>query len=303
MNNPKKTRWKGTVSTVPQIMLLLCALSAPGWCADLQGPDQVAAGQGLTLQTSGSGTAILYVSGPGTAIKREVKLGEEISLRPEELRNEGRYVASLGDASGVKIFFVTAAAPLNVTFLARPSRVPSALPDAISGVAFVYDSFKNLVSTPTQVKFSLSVNNSAGAESAVQSRAVQSKDGIAYIKDASPSHAGAAQFMASIGDTSVRRVVTLVAGEPCSLHISVHREGAFLVVDTDPIKDCAGNPVPDGTIVTFTETEAGTGWRSQVDARIKRGIARAQLPPSNNATISVASGIKMGNEIHVGGGA
>ena len=279
------------------VAVLACILSAYGWSAELQGPDRIAAGQGISFQTSGSGSATLYVSGPGMAIKREVKLGEEISLRPEELRTQGRYVASLGEAGDTKVFFVTAAAPTAVTFLARPSRVPAAQTDVISGVAFVYDQYRNLVPAPAQVKFTLGVNGSSGME-----RTVQSKDGIAYIKDASPAHAGAAQFIASVGGASVRRVVTLVAGEPCSLHMSVHREGYFLVADTDPIKDCAGNPVPDGTIVTFTETEA-SGWRSQVDARIKRGIARAELPPSNDAVISVASGIKMGNEIHVGGGA
>jgi hypothetical protein len=73
-----------------------------------------------------------------------------------------------------------------------------------------------------------------------------------------------------------------------------------ILVQTDPIRDCAGNPVPDGTIVTFTETDA-TG-KSAVDSRIKRGFAQAQLPASSNATLSVASGVVVGNEIHWGGG-
>jgi hypothetical protein len=52
--------------------------------------------------------------------------------------------------------------------------------------------------------------------------------------------------------------------------------------------------------VTFTQTDS-TG-RSVVDARIKKGVARAQLPASNNATIAVAAGVVLGNELHVGGG-
>ncbi len=71
-------------------------------------------------------------------------------------------------------------------------------------------------------------------------------------------------------------------------------------MQTDPIRDCAGNPVPDGTIVTFTSTDAN--GKSAVDARIKRGIAQANLPASNGATISVAAGVVVGNEIHWGGG-
>jgi hypothetical protein len=66
------------------------------------------------------------------------------------------------------------------------------------------------------------------------------------------------------------------------------------------MRDCAGNPVPDGTIVTFVAV--GPKGRSTVDARVKRGIARAELPASERATISVAAGVVMGNEITVGGG-
>jgi phosphopantetheine adenylyltransferase len=80
----------------------------------------------------------------------------------------------------------------------------------------------------------------------------------------------------------------------------VGREKDQIIVETDPIRDCTGNAVPDGTIVTFTETDS-TG-RSVVDARIKKGIARAQLPASNKATIAVASGVVLGKELHVGGG-
>jgi len=73
-----------------------------------------------------------------------------------------------------------------------------------------------------------------------------------------------------------------------------------IIVETDPIKDCSGNAVPDGTIVTFIEvTDKG---RTTVDARIKRGTARAELPLSSNGTISVASGVVTGNELHLGGG-
>jgi hypothetical protein len=73
-----------------------------------------------------------------------------------------------------------------------------------------------------------------------------------------------------------------------------------IVVETEPIKDCSGNAVPDGTIVTFIEvTDKG---RSTVDARIKRGTARAELPLAGSGTISVASGVVTGNELHIGGG-
>jgi hypothetical protein len=83
------------------------------------------------------------------------------------------------------------------------------------------------------------------------------------------------------------------------MHAERAKSGS-IAVQTDPIRDCAGNPVPDGTIVTFTSVDAG--GRSTVDARIKRGIAQAELPASRQATISVAAGVVIGNEIRWGGG-
>ena len=59
-----------------------------------------------------------------------------------------------------------------------------------------------------------------------------------------------------------------------------------------------GNPVPDGTVVTFTET--GASGKSTVDMPIKQGVARAQFLASGPAVISVASGVVMGNQLRVG---
>jgi hypothetical protein len=77
------------------------------------------------------------------------------------------------------------------------------------------------------------------------------------------------------------------------------RSGNSVIVETDPVRDCSGNAVPDGTIVSFIQTDSS--GRSTVDARIKKGIARAQLPAADSATITVAAGVVLGNELHVGG--
>jgi hypothetical protein len=37
-----------------------------------------------------------------------------------------------------------------------------------------------------------------------------------------------------------------------------------------------------------------------VDAPVKKGIARAQMVGSGSVTISAASGVVMGNELHLG---
>jgi hypothetical protein len=123
---------------------------------------------------------------------------------------------------------------------------------------------------------------------------------VAWINSSSAKKAGAAQFVASTGDTSVRRVVQQVASDPCNLRMHVvQRNEKGVTVETDPIRDCTGNPVPDGTIVSFTQTDRM--GRSTVDARIRKGVARAQLPYAESADISVAAGVVLGNELHLGG--
>ncbi|HTC95350.1 MAG TPA: hypothetical protein VK699_18030 [Terriglobales bacterium] len=267
---------------------------------DLKIPDQVSAGKGFTIPTSGSGDATFYLVGPGGASKRAIHLGDEVKVAPEETRTAGRYIAVLraGGENTSKTFFVTPDKPAALNFLARPSRVPADKQDAISGVAFVFDGYKNLVLAPAPVNFSLSLDQSAPAV-----RSVPTKDGIAWTQMNSGRSQGAAQFVAGLPatDVAVRRVVQQVAGDACDLHMKAQNTGKAIVVETDPIRDCAGNAVPDGTIVTFTEVD--NHGRSTVDARVKRDIARAELPLSEDATISAATGVVLGNEVHIGNGA
>src|SRR3954465_5848767 len=266
-------------------------LSTAALCADLKAPKQVTAGEGVTITTGDSGELLMF--GPAGASKRKVSAGE-VQIPGEDVRAAGEYVAAIGDAS--TNFYVVAAKPTTVNFLARPSRVPVSKPDAISGVAFVFDDFQNLVQKPTPVKFNLSVK-----ENAPTTRTVESKNGIAFTRLPSANKEGAAQFVASVaGGTPVRRVVQQVASDACDLRMKAQKTEKSIIVETDPIKDCSGNAVPDGTIVTFIEvTDKG---RTTVDARIKRGTARAELPLASSGTISVASGVVTGNELHLGGG-
>jgi hypothetical protein len=256
--------------------------------AEIKVPPNAVAGTEISLPSSGSGT--LYLFGPGTAMKRDVTSGQDVKVT---LKYAGRYTLIVdGSASRLN---VEPAPTSDVAFLARPSRVPADRKSVISGTVFLFDANHNLVVAPTAVKFNLSV-----AGSASQSRDVQAKDGIAYIKMDSGRQAGAAQFVASVGEHSVRRVVQQTASDPCNLRMRAQKDKNGVLVETDPIRDCAGNPVPDGTIVTFTAVDQK--GRSTVDARIKKGIARAQLPPMQNATLSVAAGVVVGNEVRWGGG-
>lgn len=282
-------------------LILILLLVAVCWfaadcahAAELQVPQNAVAGQPLTINLEGSGT--LYLIGPGQIIKHEFKSGP-VEIKGEELHSAGRWIAVVkGSSEQSQVFWVKPGKPDKLNFLARPSRVPVARKDVISGVAFVFDQYQNMVLTPTPVNFKLSVGDTGAAKT------VTSRSGVAWTDSSSAAKAGSAQFVASAGDTSVLRVVQQVAADPCERNLRMHvagHSGKMITVETDPIRDCSGNPVPDGTIVTFIQTDK-TG-KSTVDARIKKDIARAELPASDNATITVAAGVVLGNELHVGG--
>jgi hypothetical protein len=75
------------------------------------------------------------------------------------------------------------------------------------------------------------------------------------------------------------------------------RNAKGILVQTQPVRDCSGNPVPDGTIVTFTEN--GPDGKSSVDTPVKQGIAQGQLLATGPVVISVASGVVMGNQLRM----
>lgn len=264
--------------------------------AELRAPDHAVAGQDVSIATSGSGEGTLLLIGPGEVIKQKIRLGENAEIKGEELKHAGRWIAIVrGGSPQSQVFWVEPGKPESLSFLARPSRVPVDHPGVISGVAFTFDKYQNLVVQPNDVTFTLSVGGTTASQK------VTTKNGVAWVRSSSAKKAGAAQFVAKVGDVTVTRVVQQVASDPCNLRMHIAGEGKDgIKVQTDPIRDCTGNPVPDGTIVTFIETD-NTG-RSVVDARIKKGIASAELPASPKARISVASGVVLGNELNVGGG-
>ncbi len=271
------------------------AAACVGVCAaqDLHIPESPAAGQEISISTSGSGKATFYLTGPGVSRKNDVPLGEDIHLAAQDLRNAGHYVAILcSDTCKSASFYVSAAKPLSLTFLVHPSRVPVALHDAISGVAFPFDQYHNLVLAPVNVNFQLNAK-----EASLFSRAVRTKNGVAWFRTPSGKSAGPLQVTAALDDVTARRAVQQVASDPCNLRITGQRTKTGILVQTEPVHDCAGNVLPDGTIVTFTAT--GPHGKGTVDAPIKQGVARAQMDSTGVAVISAASGVVMGNEIRV----
>jgi hypothetical protein len=281
-------------------LLLICAVlglsagSVTVGAQDLRVPHSVTAGDDAAIPTTGNGKATFYLLGPGVSRKSEVSLGEEIRLPGQDLRNAGDYVVLVcSDTCHSGTFYVIAAKPASLTFLVHPSRVPVGRGDAVSGVAFPFDQFHNLVLTPATVTFQL-----AAKDKSLFSKSIPTQNGVAWFRTASGKSAGLLQVNASVDDVSAKRAVQQVASDPCNLRITGQRLPAGIVVQTEPVHDCAGNVVPDGTIVTFSATE--TNGKSTVDAPIKQGIARAQIQASGATVVSVASGVVMGNELRIG---
>ena len=274
--------------------VLCLAAAAPAQDADLRAPSSAVAGNAVSIATTGSGTGTFYLVGPSIAVKREVTLGQDVQLSAKELQSAGTYLAIVcsGNCRSVG-FFVAPAKPVNLTFLVHPSRAPVGQTNMVSGVALPFDEFRNLVLVPATVDFQLTAAGTAPA-----THRVATQNGVAWFHTNSGRAAGALQITASVNDVATRRVVQQVASDPCSLRIKGQRNAKGFIVETEPVRDCTGNPVPDGTIVTFTAKDSqGTGT---VDAPIKKGIARAQMMGSGPVAISAASGVVMGNELRLG---
>ncbi len=256
-------------------------------------PDRITAGDAFSIQSTGAGNANLYIVGPDQMLKREIHLGESTLFAAGSLYNAGHYVVFLAGPSSAEtgsFDVLPAKQPKNLSFLARPSRLPVGLHDGITGAVYVFDGYHNLIDTPLQVSFELS--NASGP---AQQRTVQTRDGAAWTTMDSTAHQGKDRFIASVDGVSSNRVIEQVPGDPCALKMTAQQAGQELQLQTAPVRDCSGNAVPDGTIVTFTETYDNA--QSTVDVPLKRGIAKVDMPARQGSTISVASGVVLGNQI------
>lgn len=273
---------------------LLALASASGQSSALRFPATVEAGIAFSVLTTGSGPAMLYVVGPGTAIRRKFQFGETLTFGSDDLHNAGHYVVFLlgGSSTENQHFDVEPSRSFSsLSFLAKPSRLAVKATNGITGVVYLFDVFHNLVLEPQPVLFEL-----LGSAGQTQTITATTSNGAAWVRMNSAAKAGFAQFQASVGRVREKRVIQQVPGDPCALQMKARGTGTRVALETEPVRDCNGNPVPDGTVVTFTETFGG--GQSTVDVPLKGGIARTEMPASAGAVISVAAGVIMGNEIH-----
>jgi len=264
--------------------------------ANLNLPKSIEAGSAFSIPSAGSGKGTVYIVGPGEALKREIQLGETTTFDAGSLYNAGHYVVVIsGGASADTGSFdvVPASQPANLSFFAKPSRLPVGLQNGITGAVYTFDAYQNLITAPTPVSFELS--NPTGA---TQKRTVTTRGGAAWTEMDSSPQQGVDKFVARAGTITSTRVIGQVPGDPCGISMTARPSGKQIELETAPVRDCSGNAVPDGTIVTFTENYDGA--QSTVDVPLKRGIAKVELPAHSGARISVASGVVMGNEIRWG---
>jgi hypothetical protein len=256
-------------------------------------PKTVEAGNAFSIQSAGSGIATLYIIGPEQVLKRNVQLGETTLFPAGSLYNAGHYLVFLVESSLTEtgsFDVVPLSKPADLSFLARPSRLPVATHAGITGAVYLFDAYHNLIVAPMPVSFEML--NPSGTE---QKSIVVTRNGAAWAGMDSSAQQGIDRFVARSGEISSTRVVRQVPGDPCGLKMSARQVGQQVQLDTEPVRDCNGNAVPDGTIVTFTEVYSGA--QSTVDVPLKHGFAEVQMAEHSGATFSVASGVVLGNQI------
>lgn len=274
---------------------LVCVLGIMAYGADVHAPATVVAGQGLSIPLEGSGSATFYLLGPNHVVKRTVNLGTDLEVKSSDVQVAGRYqIIVCAQSCTSTSFEVTAAKPANLSFFLHPSRVPVSTPDSIDAFVFVFDPYFNLILTPADVNFRIRPANGAPS-----TRQLPTHQGVAWMRMASTSREGQVQVIAEIGGMEEPRVVQQVASDACGLNMKASHNGNMVEIETDPVRDCSGNPLPDGTIVSFTKTDA-TG-RSTVDVPIKKGIARMQFRVNGPARLTIACGVALGNELSLSG--
>jgi hypothetical protein len=266
---------------------------AQGGVLDL--PKAVRAGEAFSIQSFGTGNATLYIVGFGQVLKREFQLGEPLHFPAGTLYKAGvnRAIVVNGSLNWSESFqVVPGTAPAELSFLAKPSRLPIGLHDGITGAVYLFDAYRNLITAPFPVSFVLL--NPSGTN---EYRTTESSDGAAWTRMDSTLQQGLDKFVVRVGEASSTRIVQQVSGDPCGLNLSVRESGKLVHLSTGIVRDCSGNAVPDGTVVTFTETARDT--LSSVDVPIKHGLAEVDLPAHDGASVSVACGVVLGNQIHL----
>ena len=93
-------------------------------------------------------------SAPEAPSNARCELGQEIQLSADDLKNAGRYTVVIGDDSAIVLRYRRSG---QIDRIPGPpfARARRDTPNVISGTAFLFDKYQNLVLQPQPVKFDL----------------------------------------------------------------------------------------------------------------------------------------------------
>ncbi len=197
-------------------------------------PKSIEAGSAFSIQNAGSGEATLYIVGLGQVLKRTVQLGTPTYFPAGSIYDAGHYIVILAQASGTttgSLDVTPVSTPANLSFLAKPSRLPVGLHGGITGAVYVFDVYQNLIAAPTPVSFELS-----SPSGAVQKQMASTRAGAAWTEMDSTSQQGSSKFVARAGDVSSTSIIRQVPGDPCDLKMSAQPSGQQLDLQTAPVR-------------------------------------------------------------------
>ena len=211
------------------------------------------------------------------------------------LYNAGHYVVVLVGVSLHRKRFVRCCArkrsrPI-VSFLAKPSRLPVGLHDGITGAVYVFDAYHNLIAAPTPVSFELS--NPTGA---AQKRIVETHDGAAWTEMDSTRPTRHRQVRSASWRSlqHARRQ----AGSGRSVRIEDERPASRVSRFSCRPNRCAiAAAMPFRTERSLLSPRPTMARNPRWTCRLSGELRKWKCPPISGATISVASGVVLGNEI------
>ena len=129
-------------------------------------------------------------------------------------------LAGQSSSDNAALDVIPASQVANLSFLAKPSRLPVNLHNGISGAVYVFDAYQNLITDANARTFQLS-----GESGVTQTHTAMTRDGRAWTQMDSAAKEGAAHFTARVGDISSTRIIQQVPGDPCGLRMSARPSG------------------------------------------------------------------------------
>ena len=239
-----------TVLKLWQLSVAMPCVLVLAWPADFTRQPPSRRARRFRFLSQGSGEATFYLVGPDHVVKRNVTLGTRCCrFSPTTCaRRAATRRSSATPHALLPQFEVKATQPAHLSFFLHPSRVPVSTPNSIDATAFVFDQYFNLVPAPSTVDFRITP---ASGDSVLPASFHPARSGLDCARTRR-AHEGRVQVTARLGNVEEARVVQQVAAEACALARESYAERKTVHLETDPVRDCSGNALPDGTVVSFT---------------------------------------------------